>query len=308
MKRLTLAMDIPGVESALNKLSTAENLHMIELKETLLILMHNTPSVNLAVAKIIAEMTKTPEQRTKFSDIGVLEKLNELLSVALANRKENGNLELIVQLCRALGNIFYSNDDARNVIFHLDGGRVLIDLLDVSTSEIEKADEREFFAKVRGGVVSNYLLGNEELSQKAIELGVVSKMKTRIEETDEGLEHLLPLFSILTEQVSDLTFPPEILILIAKILKRCTNSVVVEACLELLLCQAESDEVKLILAKEELTEHIFNSLDKYKAFADDVDAKSLVKLACDLIVLVLTGGEIGTALEFEKNFISISFR
>lgn len=292
MKRLTLEKDLGGVEAALDKLSMAEDLQTVELKDTFLeLLMHNTPNMNRLVTKTIAEMTKIPEQRTKFSDNEVLEKLNELLSATLARRKEAGSIDLTIQLCRALGNIFFSNDDSRNIIFHLDGGKVLIDLLDVSTSEIENAEVLEMFAKVRGGVLSNYLLGNEELSQKAIELGIIDRMKSRIEETVEGLEHLLPLFSILTEQVSDLTFPPEILILITRILKTSTNSDVAEACIELLLCQAESDDVKLLLAKEGLLEHICNSLEKYKTFVGSVDTKSLVKLSCDLIVLVLTGGE-----------------
>lgn len=278
-----------GIESALSKLSSAENLQTdADLKDTFLeLLMHNTPNVNLLVSKTIAEMTKSPEQRTKFSNNDVLEKLMELLS-------NNKNLELTIQLCRALGNIFYSNDDARNIIFHLDGGKVLVDLFNIANSEIKNADELEQFAKVRSGVVSNYLLGNEELSQKAIELGIIDKMKLRMEESTEGLEHLLPLFSILTEQVSDLIFNPEILTLITRILKTSKNSEVVESCLELLLCQSESDDVKLLLAREGLCEHIFNSLGTYKNFAgDEMETKSLVKLGCDLIVLILTGGEMG---------------
>jgi hypothetical protein len=279
-----------GIESALSKLSSAENLQTdADLKNTFLeLLIHNTPNVNLLVSKTIAEMTKSPEQRTKFSNNEVLEKLMELLSVAVANK----NLELIIQLCRALGNIFYSNDDARNIIFHLDGGKVLVDLFNIANTEIKSTDELELFAKVRSGVVSNYLLGNEELSQKAIELGIIDKMKLRMEESKYGVENLLPLFSILTEQVSDLIFKPEILTLITKILKTSKNSEVVESCLELLLCQSENDDVKLLLAREGLCEHIFNSLGTYKSFvSDEVEAKSLVKLGCDLIVLILTGGE-----------------
>lgn len=282
-----------GLEDALNKLSTAENLHSVEsLKETFLeLLMHNTPNINLLVSKTIAEITKTQEQRAKFSNNEVLEKLMELLVAALINRKHPGNIELIIQLCRALGNICYSNDDARNILFHLDGGKVLVDLFNVCTSEIQNAEQLETFAKVRSGVMSNYLLGNEELSQKAIELGIVEKIKARIEESTDGLEHLLPLFSILTEQVSDLIFKPEILCLITRILKTSDNAEVIESCLELLQCQAESDEVKLLLAKEGLCEHIFNSVEKYKKLIGNIEAKSLVKLSCDLIVLILTGGK-----------------
>lgn len=288
LKKLTLEKDVSGIESALTKLSSAENLQTdADLKETFLeLLAQNTPNVNLLVCKTIAEMTKKPEQRTKFSNNEVLEKLIELLSVAVAAK----NLELIIQLCRALGNIFYSNDDARNIVFHLDGGKVLVDLFNIR--DAMNFEELELFTKVRSGVLSNYLLGNEELSQKAIELGIVDKMKLRMEESTEGLEHLLPLFSILTEQVSDLIFKPEILTIITRILKTSKNSEVIESCLELLLCQSESDDVKLLLAREGLCEHIVNSSESYKSlFGGEVETKSLVKLGCDLIVLILTGGE-----------------
>lgn len=293
VKRFTLSKDMIGLEDALNKLSMAEDLSSVDsLKDTFLdLLMHNTPIINLLVAKTIAEITKTEEHRVKFSNNEILEKLMELLNVELINQKQSENIELMIQLCRALGNIFYSNDDARNIIFHLDGGRALVNLFDVSIKDIQNANQVEMFSKVRSGVMTNYLLGNEELSQKAIELGIIDKIKMRIEESSDGLEHLLPIFSILTEQVSDLIFQPEILCLITKILKTSNNSEVVESCLELLQCQAESDEVKLLLAREGLCEHIFNSLEKYKNLIENIEAKSLVKLTCDLIVLILTGGK-----------------
>lgn len=292
LKRLSLEKNSDGIEETLSKISTAENAQSLELRETFVeLLMHNTPNVSLLVSKAIAEITKSTEQRTKFTNNVVLEKLVELLTGAMAHRKDAINFELIIQLCRALGNIFFSNDDARNIVFHLDGGKALVDLFLIANSELKDAEQRETFAKVRSGAMSNYLLGNEELSQKAIELEIIEKLKLRMEESTEGLEHLLPLFSILTEQVSDLILKPDILVLITRILKNSTNSEVVEACLELLLCQAENDDVKLILAKEGLCERIFNSLDKYKSLAGEVEPKTLVKLICDLIVVVLTGGK-----------------
>jgi hypothetical protein len=288
-------MDSAGAEKLLETLSLTptDNLTGIDLKDSFLdALNKNTPSLNLHVAKSIAEVTKNVEQRAKFSSRDVLERLIELLSSALAAH----DFELIIQLCRALGNIFYSNDDSRNIIFHFDGGEILVRLFDIPNNKISSSEELQNFSKVRGGVTSNYLLGNEELSIKAIELGIIEKLKARIEDSlnptfnDVLLEHLLPLLSILTEQVSDLIFQPDTLSCIITIFKKSTNSEVIEACLELLQCQAESDDVKLLLAKEGICEHIFRSLEKYKTCEGNVEIKSLIKLSCDLIVLILTGG------------------
>lgn len=266
----------------------------LDIKNTFLeLLTKNTPNINLLIVKCIAEATKNPNQRNKFSNGDVLEKLMDMLNGASTNR----DIELTSQLCRALGNIFYSNDDSRNIIFHYDGGAVLINLLDIANSEIKVLDDLQTFSKVRSGVLSNYLLGNEELSQKAIEMKIINKIQTRIDDAlnpynDVLLEHLLPLLSILTEQVSDLIFNSEIIVGIAKIFKQSTSVDVTESCLELFQCQAcENDEIKLLLAQQRVCEHIFESLEKYKTFTGNVDFRSLIKLSCDLIVLILTGGK-----------------
>lgn len=290
LHKLTLANDVKGIETSLEKLSTAGNLQSVELKGAFLELFNlNSAPVNLLAAKTIAELTKSPEQRAKFSNNEIIEKLLELLSTSMTKNKTSENVEFVIQLCRAFGNIFYSNDDSRNIVFHLDGGKTLVDLFRTAHSEIR--DQLDTFVKVRSGVMSNYLLGNEELSQKAIELGVIDHIMSRMQETSEGREHLLTIFSILTEQVSDLIFKPEILSLIVTTLKETKSSEVAESCLELLLCQAESDDVKLLIARDGLCEHIFHSHEKFKNFEGDLETKSLLKLTCDLIVLVLTGDE-----------------
>jgi hypothetical protein len=288
LHKFSMQNDSSGVEITLEKISSANNVQNVELKDCFLELLNqNTPNINLKTTTTIAEITKNSEQRIKFSNRDILEKLVELLNTAISTRQ----FDLIIQLCRAFGNIFFSNDDARNIIFHLNGGKVLVDLFDISNNEIKTSEQLDLFTKVRGGVMSNYLLGNEELSQKAIELKIIDKLKLRMKESSIGVEYLLPLFSILTEQVSELIFQPDILKLIIDILKTSNDSEVIEACLELLQCQSESDDVKLLLAQEGLCEHIFNSIEKYKKLTGSVDSKVLTKLSCDLIVLILTGGE-----------------
>lgn len=286
LEKFTMQNDSSGVQETLEKLPSAANIQTIDLKECFMQLLNqNTPNVSLFTSTAIAEITKNSEQRVKFSNRDVLEKLMELLQSSIAKRQ----IELIIQICRALGNIFYSNDDARNIIFHLNGGSVLIELYDISMNDVKDSQQLELFLKVRGGCMSNYLLGNEELSQRAIELKLIDKMKTRMIESKLGLEHLLPVFSILTEQVSELIFQPDVIKLIVNALKTSSDSEVIEACLELLQCQSESDDVKLLLAQEGLCEHIFNSLERYKKLSGE--KTQLVKLSCDLIVLILTGDE-----------------
>lgn len=51
------------------------------------------------------------------------------------------------------------------------------------------------------------------------------------------------------------------------------------------------DDVKLLLAKEGLCETIYKLLEKYKTLASTSEARALMKLACDLVVLILTGDD-----------------
>lgn len=51
------------------------------------------------------------------------------------------------------------------------------------------------------------------------------------------------------------------------------------------------DDVKLLLAKEGLCETIYQLLEKYKAQATTSEARALMKLACEIVVLILTGGK-----------------
>lgn len=51
-----------------------------------------------------------------------------------------------------------------------------------------------------------------------------------------------------------------------------------------------TDDVKLQLAKDGVCETIFNLVETYKTLASTSEARALMKLACDLIVLILTGG------------------
>lgn len=51
-----------------------------------------------------------------------------------------------------------------------------------------------------------------------------------------------------------------------------------------------SDDVKLLLAKEGLCETIYRLLEQYKTQATTNEARALMKLACEIVVLILTGG------------------
>lgn len=250
-------------------------------------------NIRKEAAKCIAEITKSEVQRKKFTK-------REIIEVFLKYLRElpvDANMELPIQICRALGNICYLNDEARDLILDLHGDEVLVRLLDIT--QIGDTENALQFIKVRGGLLSNYLLGGEGLAKRAMELEIMQKLQQIItisvgdlEEHEDLLLNTLPLLSILTENAPDLNFDANLNIQLSHILAASTNPDLAEMCLELLHYQAENDDVKLLLAKDGLCETIYNLLEKYKTLASTSEARALMKLACELIVLILTGGRL----------------
>ncbi|XP_058976340.1 GTPase-GDP dissociation stimulator vimar isoform X1 [Musca domestica] len=265
-----------------------------ELSEEFLTLIQcDNATVCKEACKCIAELTKSEEQRKKFTKPEVIKAFIDYLRNI---NNECDNMELTIQNCRALGNICYLNDDAREIILDLKGDLVLIKLLDIISLK-DKTNALQFI-KVRGGLLSNYLLGGETFSKRAMDLDIMTKISRiiaigveNVEENEDLLLNTLPLMSILTENVADLNFEPNVNLQLARVLAASTNPDLAEMCLELLHYQAENDDVKVLLAKDGLCETIYQLLEKYKTLARTSEARALMKLACELIVLVLTGDE-----------------
>lgn len=193
-------------------------------------------------AKTIAEITKTDAQRKRFTNEIVIRELLKLL-----DELNDGTLAMATQSCRALGNICYHNDDARNLILAAKGDAALIGLLDFP---LNVTDDRHItFGKLRCGLISNYLVGGEHLAKRAMDLNIMGKIETivdgscvDVEKNEDILVNTLPLLSLLTENVSDLNFSTQLNAYLSRILGASKNPDVAEMCLEMLQYQAENGE------------------------------------------------------------------
>lgn len=206
--------------------------------------------------RTIAEITKLDSQRTRFTD----ETIVDALLKCLADRSKQANgVDLrtqqyassdfltAIQLCRALGNICYNNEDARNVVLKLGGDHTILNLLDI---RLDAGDEVQVsFAKYRGGLVSNYLLGGEHLAKNALELNLLARLErllgdcvgdADVQPNEDFLMNALQPLSLLTENVSDLRFSPKTISYIAQVLTVSKDPEVAEMCLEMLNYQAEN--------------------------------------------------------------------
>lgn len=206
------------------------------------------PAVKAKVAKCIADLTKTEPQRKNFTEKNIMAALlNDITDIT-----DSTDLELVVQVCRALGNIFYENDEARDILMDISGDETVIKLLDVGIGSRPLCTDDEAkvqqFVTVRCGLLSNYLVGGESVAKRAMEFGIMAKIElliaectlTYVEKHEHILLNVLPPLSILTENVPDLNFPPTLNKQLVKVLAMSMNPDIAEMCLDLLHYQAEN--------------------------------------------------------------------
>lgn len=238
--------------------SHAASYESINLSDVFLNLMTRTDldgDVREQIDRTIAEITKIDGQRKRFTTNAILDNLlNRLAREIQQTPLSDTQLMIAIQCCRALGNICYNNDDARNIILKLHGDVTIVKLLDL---KVDTNNELEVsFAKFRGGLISNYLLGTEHLAKNAIELGIVQKIETILDECiardeagqcEEVLLNTLQPLSLLTENVTDLNFSSKLNGQLAKVLTISKDPDVAEICLEMLNYQAENGKRHLLL-------------------------------------------------------------
>lgn len=206
------------------------------------------------VAKCIAEITKIEKHRRQFTDPATIQRLINILAIEPYKRDLSApTLAYVIQCCRALGNICYSNDDAHNLLIQLNSDEVLIRLLDIVLQPTDDAELKELhvqFVKVRCGLISNYLVGGEVIAKRAIDLHIMDKFERivaqsakAVDENEDLLLNTLAPLTILTENVSELNFSESQNRQLVKILGASKNPDIAEMCLDLLHDQAENGEL-----------------------------------------------------------------
>ncbi|PNF24564.1 hypothetical protein B7P43_G05383 [Cryptotermes secundus] len=240
-------------------------------------------------AKVVAELAKSENGREEYGNTAILKTLVELL------KTKEQDLDILTQICRALGNICYDNDKGRKFVLDANCLPVLLGILERSVSET--GEEGRTLRNVAAGFLLNLLIGQEDVQQKAIELGVsrllcsILELDGTVPEGEEASTHILLILGLLTDLVPpcDSLLDEKLCQVTVKVLGASSSPEVSEMSLELLHGQAENEKVKNHLAHAGLCELLVQLLEKHKPLVNDDETRNLMKMACDLIVLVLTG-------------------
>lgn len=253
------------------------------VKELLKLTSTTRPEVLVLLVQAIAEAAKNDVLRKLCSDPAVIEPLLGLVS--------SSNYGVVLQACRALGNICYDNDEGREIVRSKQGTEQLLQLL----QNLLEVDVRpDNLHTVVSGCLLN-LTDMQEIQDQALQLGITDillKYLQKFSNVDDVAMHCVLVLNGIAD--SDCgrkhLLETRTLSLLLANLDRNFSVEVIEVLLELFGNLAENDSVKENLAQLGFCEKLLNVLRQFQGSSSPSEEKqNVVKTVCDLIVLILTG-------------------
>lgn len=242
-------------------------------------------------AMVVAVLAKSDVGRALCCCSTITSPLLQLLS------SPSTNIKVLIQVCRALGNICYENNHGRKLVLEGDGLVQLIRLLERSIGLPDNDSTRQL-RSCAAGFLLNLIMGQEELYSKVLEMGIMDLLCSLLEfgvtskESEEAAIHILIILGLLTDSApGSLLLTERLCGVVVKVLEASASGELSELCVELLHSQAENESVRLHLAKAELCELLVQLLEKHKPLVEDDETRNLLKMACDLIIIILNGDE-----------------
>nr|XP_031841085.1 rap1 GTPase-GDP dissociation stimulator 1-B isoform X1 [Nomia melanderi] len=261
----------------------------------LTLLYHESKEIIAKTAKAIAEIAKSERGREKCTTTDIVN--------ALINLLKDDRVDVLTQTSRALGNICYQNENGQKFVEDQNGLKSILAVLEKSVT-LKNVEGAPFLRNVVAGLLLNFLIDRSSVNVQALQQEIVPTICSVLEidgtAGGESAMHMLQILGILDD--ADIEFLNERLIkILVDILTSDTSSELSGMCLELLHGQAENENAKLLLAKAGVCELLLKLLEKHSPYCTDEVARSVLKVACNLIILVLTGDQSMNSLYDNSN-------
>ncbi|KAJ8974608.1 hypothetical protein NQ317_019353 [Molorchus minor] len=249
-----------------------------------MLLKNNKNEIVKLSTEVTAELAKTEANRKTMTD-------EEIISILLSFL-EDKDTDIIFNAIRALGNICYENEEACNIIDKIGINNIILIL-----ERDSERDDNSLTTKATGLLVNLFSL-HDGLPRTALKNGIITTLEQlflkyykHFEENEMLITFLLSVFNHLADYFDEqnITFFQSLCQLIIDIFKMSTNPEISVMCLEILHTHAEKEEIKNLLAREGVCELLFELIEKHRHKVNDEESRSVLKMACDLIVIILTG-------------------
>lgn len=268
-----------------SKTSIEETSKLIIDEVFLTLLGHKSKQIVTNTTKAIAEIAKTEKGREKCTNAELIQALIDLL-------KKN-DIDILTPASRAVGNICYDNESGKKLVREQDGLKVILTVLKKSVA-LKDTKGASFLRNVATGSLLNFLVDQETLYEEALKQDIVPTICNILEEDrisdGERTVYALLILSLLNS--ANIIFLDERLTkILVDVFVSDTSSELCEMCLELLHGQAEDEKIKLLLAKTGVCDLLLKLLEKHGPHCNDEETRFVLKIACNLIVLILTGDD-----------------
>ncbi|CAK1603789.1 unnamed protein product [Parnassius mnemosyne] len=290
--------NVNGLKDKLNEIISVGKNYEYDVSSCLKSLINNSDqTIVLLCVQAISELAKCEMKREIYAKKDIILPIINILSKEI----NSDSIELIKQCCRALGNLCCDCDTSRKIILENHGVSVLANVLESALKDHLLEEIRLLASKT----LLNYAIGGHQFSESIVEGGVIEKQKkillSEMEKddiNDDSVITALLILSVINDNAPEFLFDSDVNKTVLDVLKDTTNIEVSELCLEHLHMQAEHDLVKTLLANENGVQLVCTRLEqlmqKHEAGdlnAEDSEVEAVMKQACDLIIIVLTGDE-----------------
>ncbi|CAG9816384.1 unnamed protein product [Phaedon cochleariae] len=288
LKNLTKATEDLNEQEIINNLKTLlaqeVNIKISNADVLYALLKIDKNEILLLTAELIAELAKFEQNRKQLTNEDIINKLMLLLDT-----KDN---EVIFNIVRALGNICFENEEACNII-NKQGIHIFLEILK------KNPEDSPLLTKALGLLVNLFTL-HEGLMKSALKNDLISTLEQLLHKYANLLNKHPSLLTILLTVLNsvenyldemNIPFTEGLCQDVINIFKASTIPEISVIAVEIFHGQCEKDEIKMLLAREGVCELLFELIEKYRHKVDDEDSRSILKMACDLIVVILTGDD-----------------
>ncbi|XP_038210776.1 rap1 GTPase-GDP dissociation stimulator 1-B [Zerene cesonia] len=291
--------NVNDLKAKLNEIISAGKNYEFDVSSCLKsLLKSNDESIVLLSVHAVSELVKCESKRETYAQKEIIEPILGILSKEFCIDK----FELRKQCLRALGNLCCDCDVSRKIMLENNGVQILNNLL-TNTLKVSEFDEIQILICK---TLLNYAIGGQEFSDSLDKCGVVENGKNILiaelkkdDMNDDLVSTVLLLLSVINDNAPEFLYSDETNVNVLNVLKETTNVELSELCLEHLHSQVrEHDSVKTLLAKEGGVQLVCVRLNQLlqrheegELSADDTQVEGIVKQACYLIILILTGDD-----------------
>ncbi|XP_034249361.1 rap1 GTPase-GDP dissociation stimulator 1 [Thrips palmi] len=286
-----------------NGIDSVPDVSIVPCVQLVLLLRWKSNEVIAVVANILAEVAKSEAGRERLATLQppIAQQLVNLLQQKSSDLSDSGNLAVVTQVCRALGNMCYESERGQTCVLDAEGLEVLLSVLERAVLLANNTPGASTLRSVIIGFLLNLTISQDVMHQKLVALGGIGLLCQVLEldrESEDGCsttDHAIVILGYLLDQVSsgDTILTDKVCQMLVQVLETFSSSSaeICESVLELLQTHAEDDSVKQSLAQHGLCQLLISLVEKYQPLVDDADedTQRLFKLATDLIVIILNG-------------------